>query len=73
MAHDAAYRGDLEESRDGGATWQRVALTKAEADDLLAELCADNQVPLDEAQAIYLAIHLFGQAAWDADAKFRGV
>jgi|GEM_PF-4682673 len=71
VTHDGAYRGDLEESLDDGATWFPVQFTKAEADDLLRELCEDNFVPPWEAMAIYDAVAKFGQSAWDADAPLR--
>ena len=71
VAHDAAYRGDLEESFDGGGTWTRASLTKDEADALLLELCQDNFVPKQEATIIYTAVHLFGQKAWDEDQPLR--
>jgi hypothetical protein len=71
VTHDNAYRGDLEESLDGGVTWQAIRLTKDESDNLLLELCEDNFVPPLEAQAIYQAVYEFGQAAWDNDAALR--
>jgi hypothetical protein len=69
VMHDAAYRDTVEESVDGGATWNPVTLDKAESDLLLLELCEDNGVPLGESRAIYNAVSYFGQSSFDQDRK----
>ena len=69
--HDGGYRGYIEESFDHGATWQPVQLTKAEADDALLELCLDKGEAPELAQAIYEAVNLGGQSAWDENAELR--
>jgi len=71
VAHDGAYRGDLEESFDKGVTWSPAKLSKVEADDLLLELLEDNGVPGDTADIIYEAVAKFGQSSWDADEALR--
>ena len=74
VAHDGFYRGYIDESLDGGVTWTPWTLAqyvKADADIALFELCEDNFVPPYEAQAIYQAVHEFGQSAWDADLASR--
>lgn len=71
VAHDGAYRGDLEESPDNGQTWQRAEFNKMEADAMLHELAEDNFVLPWETKAFYDAVAEFGQQAWDGDAPLR--
>jgi len=74
VAHDAWYRGDIEESFDNGATWtawQPEQYRKLDADLALHDLALDNGVPPAEVMLLVEAVVNFGQAAWDGDAAER--
>jgi hypothetical protein len=67
IAHDAGYRNQLEESLDGGGSWQRVTLSKALCDEILRENIIDSGGSEAEAEVVYEAVKLFGQSSFDGD------
>jgi len=75
VAHDAFFRGYIEESFDDGKTW--VAWTPEQynfdyANDALKELAYDNFVPQTEVSILHAAVSsVFGKKAWDEDAGER--
>lgn len=68
VPHDGGYHDDLEKWTVDG--WKKITLTKNECDemfyDLLVLLAAGDVGKLIEAKAFYEAVHLGGQAAFDA-------
>ncbi len=74
VAHDAFYRGFIEEETCVGAcglTWTRRQFTKDYADAALLELCVANGVPALESEMIFKAVQEFGLSAWNEDAPLR--
>jgi hypothetical protein len=67
--HDGCYRGFIEESLDKGLTWQKVDISRLDADELLRENMLDMGASDEEAGCVYSGVRWFGQQAFDDDRK----
>jgi hypothetical protein len=73
-AHDAFYRGYIDESLNEGVLWSQWKIeqyNKEEADLALQHLAEDNFVPAEEVKLLVDAVIEFGQTAWNSDSIQR--
>lgn len=72
LFHDGGYRDKLQTLASGdwlNGAYQKITLTKDQCDNLLLEIMLWLEVDSVKTQAIFDAVHLFGQVAFDSDRR----
>ena len=73
LFHDNGYTyHQFQVSDDQGKTWYTIAVTKDQVDNLLKEAVLNDPYPGSkiESNAVYEAVHEFGQPGWDSGPNY---